>query len=250
MEVRNMNGLKFIRTRCNYSQAALAEQLNVSRQAINMWKCSKKNLSDSRKKELKEFFGLDNDNLFGEIDDETVKKISNLPLYRIVDETSEHFRFSPINESFSTHSIHFSNNEENPISLDDKCTLKRHELKKTIEEIQEYSEKLGLKNSYDRIHRINITQRILGGIFDALKIVDSKKANKKMIYIYTLFSIIDAINIAFGNISLDDITKSNVNSTMNTELYDYSEFTKYLSEKISNHLNTYFERVDLHSKKR
>ena len=32
-----MNGLKFIRTRCIYSQRALAEVMGVSRQAVNMW---------------------------------------------------------------------------------------------------------------------------------------------------------------------------------------------------------------------
>lgn len=37
-----MNGLKYIRTKCNYSQRALAEVMGVSRQAINMWENSKK----------------------------------------------------------------------------------------------------------------------------------------------------------------------------------------------------------------
>jgi len=243
-----MNGLKFIRIRCNYSQAALAKQLNVSRQAINMWESSKKSLSDSRKKELKEFFGLDNDNWFGEINDETIKVIRNLPLYRVCGETSEHFHFSPINEPYK---LHFSNDEENNlILLDDKCTLKRHELKKTIEEIQEYSENCGLKNSYDRISRLNTTNRVLSGMFDALKSIDSKKAGKRMIYIYTLFSIIEAINIAFGNISLDDMSKSSNLSEGLKELYDYSEFTKHLSESISNHLNTYSKKIDSLLKKK
>ena len=31
-----MNGLKYIRTKCNYSQRALAEAMGVSRQAINV----------------------------------------------------------------------------------------------------------------------------------------------------------------------------------------------------------------------
>lgn len=240
MEVRNMNGLKFIRTRCNYSQAALAEQLNVSRQAINMWESSKKSLSEKRKKELMLFFGLENSDWFCEIDNETVKKIQALPLYRVVGEASEHFHFSPHNEPMK---IHFSADEEVIISLDDKCTLKRAELKKTLEAIQEYSENRGVKNSYGRMHRINIIQRILIGIFDAIKCTDTKKPNKKMMYIYTLFAIIDAINISYGNISIEDLPESN-RSKASSDLYDYTEFTKSLSKNISEHIDFYSKKIE------
>lgn len=84
-----MNGLKFIRTRCNYSQAALAEELGVSRQTINMWECAKKPLSESRKNELKEFFGLETDEWFGEIDNDTIEKIKKLPMYQKNDEVMD-----------------------------------------------------------------------------------------------------------------------------------------------------------------
>ena len=47
-----MNGLRLIRTRCNYSQANLAEKLGVTRQAVNMWEHSKKPIPDSRKAEI------------------------------------------------------------------------------------------------------------------------------------------------------------------------------------------------------
>ena len=47
-----MNGLKYIRTKCNYSQRALAEAMGVSRQAINMWENSKKLPSKERKEDL------------------------------------------------------------------------------------------------------------------------------------------------------------------------------------------------------
>jgi len=46
-----MNGLKYIRTKCNYSQRALAEAMGVSRQAINMWENSKKLPSKERKED-------------------------------------------------------------------------------------------------------------------------------------------------------------------------------------------------------
>ena len=70
-----MNGLKYIRTKCNYSQRALAEAMGVSRQAINMWENSKKLPSKERKEDLCNIFGIDNSDYFGEL---TVEQHQNL----------------------------------------------------------------------------------------------------------------------------------------------------------------------------
>ena len=40
-----MNGLTYIRTRCNISQSELADILQVSKQAISMWENGKKEIS-------------------------------------------------------------------------------------------------------------------------------------------------------------------------------------------------------------
>lgn len=74
-----MNGLKYIRTKCNYSQRALAEVMGVSRQAINMWENSKKLPSKERKEDLCNIFGIDNSDYFGEITDEQHQKLKELP---------------------------------------------------------------------------------------------------------------------------------------------------------------------------
>ena len=39
-----MNGLTYIRTRCNISQSELADILQVSKQAISMWENGKKEI--------------------------------------------------------------------------------------------------------------------------------------------------------------------------------------------------------------
>ena len=78
-----MNGLKYIRTKCNYSQRALAEVMGVSRQAINMWENSKKLPSKERKEDLCNIFGIDNSDYFGELTVEQHPKLKELPIYRI-----------------------------------------------------------------------------------------------------------------------------------------------------------------------
>lgn len=77
-----MNGLKLIRTICNYSQANLAEKLGVTRQAVNMWEHSKKPIPDSRKAEICELLGLEKAEWLDEVDEETMDIIRTHKLYQ------------------------------------------------------------------------------------------------------------------------------------------------------------------------
>lgn len=54
-----MNGLSFIRRRCNLSQGQLAEKLGVTRQTINLWENCREPLTEARKEQLSWFFGLE-----------------------------------------------------------------------------------------------------------------------------------------------------------------------------------------------
>lgn len=55
-EGNKMNGLRYIRTRCNLSISELAEQLGVTRQAICSWETGKKVVPEKRKAQLAFFF--------------------------------------------------------------------------------------------------------------------------------------------------------------------------------------------------
>lgn len=54
-----MNGLKFIRTRCNISLSELADVLSVSRQQISAWENGVKPISHKRLSQLSKYFGVD-----------------------------------------------------------------------------------------------------------------------------------------------------------------------------------------------
>ena len=56
-----MNGLSFIRRRCNLRQGQLAEKLGVTRQAINLCENRRETLPEARKEQLSHFFGLEPD---------------------------------------------------------------------------------------------------------------------------------------------------------------------------------------------
>lgn len=51
-----MNGLKYIRTRCNISLSELAEIIGVTRQALNSWENGKKDIPEQRREQLASFF--------------------------------------------------------------------------------------------------------------------------------------------------------------------------------------------------
>ena len=44
-----MNGLKYIRTRCNLSLSELADMIGVSRQALSSWENGKKDIPEQRR---------------------------------------------------------------------------------------------------------------------------------------------------------------------------------------------------------
>ena len=54
-----MNGLRYIRTQCNFSLSELADRLDVSRQIISAWENGKKEIPEARKVQMAEFFGID-----------------------------------------------------------------------------------------------------------------------------------------------------------------------------------------------
>lgn len=54
-----MNGLKFIRTRCNISLSELADTLDVSRQQVSAWENGIKPISQKRLSQLSKYFGVD-----------------------------------------------------------------------------------------------------------------------------------------------------------------------------------------------
>lgn len=147
-----MNGLKYIRTRCNYSQRALAETLGVSRQAVNMWENSKKPPSQEHKEDLCFILGIDNPDYFGELTSEIYEELKELPIYKIPFEgDSEKFAFKPIkSDDLRYQCKHSMKYIDEQLSLDEKCTLKRSELKNLLEEIHNYAVEGNVKNSFNK----------------------------------------------------------------------------------------------------
>ena len=54
-----MNGLKQIRTQCDFSVTDIAKKLGVSKQAVSSWENGKKEIPEARRRQLALLFGVD-----------------------------------------------------------------------------------------------------------------------------------------------------------------------------------------------
>lgn len=239
-----MNGLKYIRTRCNYSQRELADILGVSRQAVNMWENSKKIISEKRKNELGTLFGIDDLELFGEVSDDKMLHLSNRPTYKVGKDIScERFAFKPL-ESTERQMLAMILPECFPeeLSLTEKCESKRSELKKLLDEINEFTVVNDTKNSYDNMSALNRILRVVSNSMDLLKETRRKYPEYVMIYYQTFVAVFDAMNIAFGLVEKEDVLNQQLEYEA-LELYDYRDFSVSLSDVIEGHLDNICNKI-------
>ncbi len=242
-----MNGLRLIRTICNFSQAALADKLGVSRQAINMWENARRSIPGERKQQLCDFFGIQDASWLDEISEETRNLICQQPMFYSDDGVSEHFFFAR-KASSRKEPIGMLLQSE-PITMNEKCILKREELQDMINDILAYAADVRIPNSHAMISRINTILTAFNGLLDALKTVKGKRPELKVPYFNTVYAVIDALNIAFGNIAPEDLSsrcEEDLFEKDNSyqERYDYRplalQIAKELNEHLS-HIDTLFE---------
>ena len=89
-----MNGLKYIRTRCNLSLSELADMIGVSRQALSSWENGRKDIPEQRVEQLAEFFGV-NREFLGEISDEMKNELIDKAMFRYDENGKEYYRLRP-----------------------------------------------------------------------------------------------------------------------------------------------------------
>ena len=131
-----MNGLKFIRTRCNISLNELADILDVSRQQVSAWENGVKPISQKRLNQLSKYFGVD-EKYFLDISEDDKEFIVSKALYRRQDNEKEIYCFvkqGEMEDDFKYRPFSYPNFEE---SLDEQMIRAKKKNKDTIEGIQE-----------------------------------------------------------------------------------------------------------------
>ena len=129
-----MNGLTYIRTRCNISQSELADILQVSKQAISMWENGKKEIPPGRRVELARFFGI-GEEFFGEISKEQKEAVLRRAMFRHDVGGREAYRFRPEDGVTSLSGIPMLFLQEGEQSFDERYVEAQKRKKRTLEEI-------------------------------------------------------------------------------------------------------------------
>lgn len=202
-----MNGLSFIRRRCNLSQGQLAEKLGVTRQAINLWENRQEPLPETRKEQLGRFFGLGPE-LFNEINQEQEDTLLHRPcfLYRD-DDGHDHFLFreNPLRP------VGFLLSEKTGQSFtqDEQMILDRRELEEMLDILCDavFSKDRSRWTVWDSNVTMNRMRCILGGMTDALEAVQKHPKDRKMDCFYLMMQVELALALALGGIEKDDLPR-------------------------------------------
>lgn len=228
-----MNGLKYIRTRCNLSLSELADMVGVSRQALSSWENGRKDIPEQRLEQLAEFFGV-NRKFLGEISDEMKNTLINKAMFRYDENGKEYYRFKPqkgVTSLDQTRVSFFFDNSQK--SLDEEYILANHkkqEMLEVIKNIIEWTENAGSISA--QIVCINRGCYVYGMINEMMEEMKKKDVHLKMPFFYELVDVWKAMLVAYGIMDKEEISDFD---RRNVYCGEDGEWILELSEQIKAH---------------
>ena len=242
-----MNGLKYIRTRCNFSLSELAERLDVSRQIISKWESEEKAIPPQRKKQLSDFFGI-SEEYFGNINEEQKKYLLEKAMFRYIEDGKETYKYKGQSGLTEPPRVIFLPDSE--LSLDEKFSLAQENKKKLLNRISDimlYDKSMtGIQNFLVAINRGAAVYSKLSDIMDFQK---KQKILHKMPYFYVVLDVLNAMaiglevdNTAYFSQIEDDEERQ--------ELEELSEMIKSIYEKRKKCINQDDAKKDLARRKK
>lgn len=202
-----MNGLKYIRVRCNLSLNDLAECIGVTRQALSTWENGKKEIPEQRRKQLAEFFGIDQ-RYFGEISEKEKIILLKKAMFRYDHNGRESYQYKPQDKAKDGENMQIYFLPDTRISMDEKYMLaqkKKQEILEKTEDIIKWSDHAGSISS--QIACINRGCNIYGMTNDLMEMMrNMEKMILKMPFYYELMSVWKAMLLAYGLVEQEEIS--------------------------------------------
>ena len=240
-----MNGLSFIRRRCNLSQGQLAEKLGVTRQAINLWENRREPLPKARKEQLSQFFGLEPE-LFDEITQEQENALLHRAYFMYRDDDGHDyflFRENPLRPVGCL----LSEKAGQPFTQDEQMVLDRRELEEMLDILREavFPKDRSRWTAWDSNVAMNRMRCILGGMTDALEAIQKQPKERKMDCFYLMMQIELAVALTLGGIEKDDLPCESVDDQpgLDTEhiISVADEFQSWLRKR-TEEVNSFLEK--------
>lgn len=201
-----MNGLKYIRTRCNLSLSELADILGVTRQALSSWENGKKDIPEQRREQLSNFFGIDKE-YFGEISENVKELLLEKAMFLYNDNGKESYRYKPKDGLTNLKGVRICFMGDTKNSLDEEYVLaqrKKQEILEKIDDIIKWTDNAGSIQS--QIVCINRGCAVYSMINEMMKETRGMKAYIKMPFFYELINVLKAMLMAYGLIDKNDIS--------------------------------------------
>ena len=240
-----MNGLSFIRRRCNLSQGQLAEKLGVTRQAINLWENRREPLPKARKEQLSQFFGLEPE-LFDEITQEQENALLHRAYFMYRDDDGHDyflFRENPLRPVGCL----LSEKAGQPFTQDEQMVLDRRELEEMLDILREavFPKDRSRWTAWDSNVAMNRMRCILGGMTDALEAIQKQPKERKMDCFYLMMQIELTVALTLGGIEKDDLPCESVDDQpgLDTEhiISLADEFQSWLRKR-TEEVNSFLEK--------
>lgn len=246
-----MNGLEYIRTRCNMSQTFLAQKFGVTRQTVNMWEHNKLSMSASRKKQLADFFGVE-PSLLDDISDEQCKAIDAMPQYKHQVGDRQYYCYTIHDENVCQPiaQYHLIPSEGMPlITYDTQHALLRQELKELTDSIEKLpSASPYVSNVTDQILAIKRILHIFTPLAENVELLSASESiasSHRMLYYHMLFDLMTALSLAMGSMNKDDFLQNDSSNGENGPYDMQRDWILHMAEEIGNHLNALKEQVPI-----
>lgn len=201
-----MNGLRYIRTRCNLSLSELADVLGVTRQALSAWENGKKEIPEQRCEQLANFFGIDKE-YFGEISEEKQKYLLEKAMFRYDDNGKETYRFKPQQNLTSLVGVPICFMGEMEMSLDEQFVCAQRKKQETLEKIDDiikWTDNAGSIQSQSVC--INRGCTVYGMINEMMEKMRGMKSYLKMPFYYEMLNVWKAMMMAYGLMDTEDVS--------------------------------------------
>lgn len=239
---RNMNGLRYIRTRCNLSLNELAEHLGVTRQALSAWENGKKDIPEKRLEQLEDFFGLDK-KYYGEIREEDGIFIRDKAMFRYDENEKEFYRYKPRPEVTNLYSEWVTFMGDQTISLDEEYMQAQKQMQQTLAEVEDVIKWTDTAGSIAaQASCIRRGCGVYNMINEMMECMRQQKITLKMPLFFEFTNIWKAMMIAYGLTGTSDLEYRDLSEYYTGE---DGEWILRLSEMFKNH---WLESVEAHDR--
>lgn len=200
-----MNGLKYIRIRCNLSTKELAEIIGINEQVLNEWENGGEILGNHTE-QLAHFFGI-GEKYFGEISDLDKKYILEKAMFRCEDLDKECYCFNPPKGTINLKTVPIYFWDDRNQSLDEEYLLAQKRKQKLLNEIRTIIDWTTSTDDIDsKITCINRECGMYEMINQLMNFRREMKVPMKVPFYYELINVWKAMLMAYGLIDEECIS--------------------------------------------